>query len=252
MIALSAYEKKMDEQRLPYTRVKHITPDIVDSCDFACWDPIVGCIPASKGCLHCWAIGPATRIAPDTVRDGRWSGVVCVNNHALDLAQLSPGTVVAVCQLGDLFAPCVGDAMITRVLSKIQRHPELKFRLCTKHPSRARGLLGTAPFPKLYLGVSAENQKTADARVPELLRCTTVKGHFLSAKPLLGPLRLRWAMKWVVISAEEGPIRRPCDPQWIRDLVEDGGKIGARIVLPDAGPVGVSPTGETILVDLTR
>jgi len=50
------------------------------------------------------------------------------------------------------------------------------------------GLLGW-PLPNVWLGVSVENQKAADERIPLLLD-TPAAVRFVSAEPLLGPLEL--------------------------------------------------------------
>ena len=49
------------------------------------------------------------------------------------------------------------------------------------------------PRPNIWLGVSAEDQKWADIRIPALLD-TPAAVRFISAEPLLGPIDLG---KWV-------------------------------------------------------
>jgi len=44
------------------------------------------------------------------------------------------------------------------------------------------------PLPNVWLGTSAEDQQTADERVPHLLKCPAAV-RFLSCEPLLGPVR---------------------------------------------------------------
>jgi protein gp37 len=46
-----------------------------------------------------------------------------------------------------------------------------------------------APYPNVWLGVSVENQKYADARIPHLLK-TPAAVRFLSCEPLIGPVDL--------------------------------------------------------------
>ena len=111
----------------------------------------------------------------------------------------------------------------------------------------------------LWLGTTCENQAAADERIPHLLKCpASVK--FLSLEPLLGPINILpyiggqahrckcgwhetetdilpyghdWrcpvcattcetfnACRWVIVGPETGPRRRPCDPAWIRGIVE--------------------------------
>ncbi len=99
------------------------------------------------------------------------------------------------------------------------------------------------PLPNVWLGVSAEDQATADERVPILLD-TPAAVRWLSAEPLLGPLDLRqirlrgelstldalaprrghmeefrWPrLDWVVAGGESGPGARPMHPAWARAL----------------------------------
>lgn len=99
----------------------------------------------------------------------------------------------------------------------------------------------------VWLGTSCEDQATADARIPHLL-ATPAAVRFVSAEPLLGPIRLRklklkpglWldartgahegtavncplppmlpALDWVIAGGESGPHARPMHPDWPRAL----------------------------------
>jgi len=91
------------------------------------------------------------------------------------------------------------------------------------------------PLPNVWLGVSIENQETANARVPDLLR-TPARVRFVSCEPLLGPIELfdvdgviSQAMgdsllypadliDWVISGGESGPNARPAHPDWFRSL----------------------------------
>lgn len=108
------------------------------------------------------------------------------------------------------------------------------------------------PLPNLWLGVSAENQEQADTRIPDLLQ-TPAAVRFVSAEPLLGPIRfkqqnpdgfwppnapqpdLAWlrhkdwpddfqycttGLNWVIVGGESGHGARPCDVAWVRSIVE--------------------------------
>lgn len=104
------------------------------------------------------------------------------------------------------------------------------------------------PLPNVWLGVSAEDQATADERIPELL-ATPAAVRFVSAEPLLAPVdistqegwlwryedggRLREPMKgwpnqpqrtggidWVIVGGESGPGARPMHPDWARSLCD--------------------------------
>lgn len=78
------------------------------------------------------------------------------------------------------------------------------------------------PLPQVWLGVSAENQTTADQRLPILME-TPAAVRFLSAEPLLGPIELTdylypRGLDWVITGGESGPGYRAMDPAWARDV----------------------------------
>ena len=104
-------------------------------------------------------------------------------------------------------------------------------------------LLKQWPLPNVWLGVSIEDQATADERIPHLLN-TPAAIRFLSCEPLLGPVDLKPRAKkdlclhcgqgpdarhedhpyrtdgidWVIVGGESGPSARPMHPAWIRQL----------------------------------
>lgn len=88
-------------------------------------------------------------------------------------------------------------------------------------PDMVRGRSG--PLPNVWLGVSVEDQKRADLRIPALLD-TPAAVRFLSCEPLLGPVDLgRYAyglegLHWVIAGGESGPRARPMHPDWARVL----------------------------------
>lgn len=101
--------------------------------------------------------------------------------------------------------------------------------------------LGPWPLPNVWLGVSVEDQGTADLRIP-LLLSTPAAVRFISAEPLLGPVSIieqldpgrcdcepcsrtsvrctasRHPLDWVIVGGESGPGARPVHPDWIRRL----------------------------------
>ena len=85
------------------------------------------------------------------------------------------------------------------------------------------------PLENVWLGVSVEDQQTADERIPLLLD-TPAAIHWVSAEPLLGPIDLSGKMQWlkqfdrppnidwVVVGGESGQKARPTHPDWARSL----------------------------------
>lgn len=113
------------------------------------------------------------------------------------------------------------------------------------------------PLPNVWLGVSVEDQKRADERIPLLLD-TPAALRFISAEPLLGPVDiLPWlrgtcckcgqrtvaidkacthcgcpvgtgpALGWVIAGGESGPGSRPMHPDWVRSMRDQCATAGA-------------------------
>jgi len=88
------------------------------------------------------------------------------------------------------------------------------------------------PLSNVWLGVSAEDQRRADERIPDLL-ATPAAVRFVSAEPLLGAIRLNeWmaaentrrlvgakpGLSWIIVGGESGPGARPMHPDWARSI----------------------------------
>jgi protein gp37 len=100
------------------------------------------------------------------------------------------------------------------------------------------------PLPNVWSGVSCEDQRRADERIPVLLD-TLAAVRWVSAEPLLGPVDLtvikrdfgmwddalrgihkqiaeypgRSKLDWVVVGGESGPRARPFDVEWARSII---------------------------------
>jgi protein gp37 len=259
----------------------------------ATWNPITGCSVVSPGCTNCYAMRLAgTRLRNHPSRAGLtvdskagpvWNGEVRFNERALlqPLSWKQP-RMIFVCAHGDLFHENVPDAWIDQVFAVMALAPQHTFQVLTKRTARMRrymepfdrrrsDALGSLvvsmgyrgplealrwPLPNVWLGVSVEDQKCADKRIPDLL-ATPAAIRWISAEPLLGPLDLRrirydqnrvsyrvdalnalgtrsatwWrepdvepvdqprrTIDWVVAGGESGPSARPVHPDWIRSL----------------------------------
>lgn len=156
--------------------------------------------------------------------------------------------------MSDLFHEDVPDEFIDQVFAIMARAPQHTFQILTKRPARALAFLKDdvredyitdywradepdretwslmLPLKNVWLGVSVEDQPTADERIPLLLQ-TPAAVRFLSCEPLLGPIDLqrtnRWPaaeyitqIDWVIAGGESGPKARPSHPDWFRSLRE--------------------------------
>ncbi len=124
---------------------------------------------------------------------------------------------------------------------------------------------GQWPLSNVWLGTSAEDQETADRRIPELLRCPAAV-RFISYEPALGPVDFGAAgafgefippgprsiggrytgehVHWVVVGGEIGPGARPFDVQWARDVVAQCQAAGVACFVKQMGSVPVMDEAE--------
>ncbi len=181
-----------------------------------------------------------------------WTGVVRLHRPAL-LAPLTwrKPRRVFVNSMSDLFHEALSDADIDQVFAVMAFSPHCQFQVLTKRADRMRAYFADTaaresaidsamnelapahwhrrelhdwsdglPLPNVWLGVSAERQVEADARVPTLL-ATPAAVRFVSAEPLLGPVvpSSAWhRLNWIIAGGESGPRARPAHPDWFRTL----------------------------------
>jgi protein gp37 len=208
----------------------------------ATWSPVTGCDPISAGCKHCYAKREVeTRWSknPKSEWFGRpFNDVRC---HPEKLAGArSPLTWkrprrIFVCPRADLFHEAVPVEFIAQVFAVMARCPQHTFQVLTKRARRMQFVLWSEldwePLPNVWLGVSVEDQDTANTRIPLLLQ-TPAALRWISAEPLLGKVDLsRWLsanalheidggprVGWIVAGGESGPKARPMQGDWARGL----------------------------------
>ncbi len=189
------------------------------------WNPITGCTRVSAGCDHCYAHAMHARF-------GKGPFTPTFHPERLDepLHWRKPSRVF-VCSMGDLFHEDVTDEQITDVFHVMVSAPQHVFMLLTKRPERMREWINGA-YTRIWLGVSVENQATADERIPILLQ-TPAAVRFVSCEPLLAPVDLQipygqgvgdlalesGKLHWVIVGVESGPGARLCDPSWVRSII---------------------------------
>lgn len=112
------------------------------------------------------------------------------------------------------------------------------------------------PLPNVWLGVSVEDQKRADERIPLLLQAPAAV-RWISAEPLLGPVDLsmhlgmaanhedlRGLLNWVVVGGESGPGARSFDIAWARSLRDQCRAVGVPFFLKQLGRYPLSDRDE--------
>lgn len=252
----------------------------------ATWNPVTGCTklsPASPGCTNCYASTFAERFRGTSGHYFEHGFDVQLRPDKLDqpLRWRRPRRIF-VNSMSDLFHDSVPDEYIAQVFAVMAAAPRHTFQVLTKRHARMRSLLNSHafwtsvllhlddlpdhyihtvdgqplganhPLPNVWLGVSTENQRWADIRIPALLD-TPAAVRFISAEPLLGPIdlggylrcpdhdrcgpgpcsscatadnaeypdRKLWCtnpIDWVITGGESGPGARPMHPDWARSL----------------------------------
>jgi protein gp37 len=195
----------------------------------ATWNPTTGCDRISAGCDNCYALTLAKRLkamgAAKYQHDGdpRTSGPgfgVTVHPDALALPlHWRQPRLVFVNSMSDLFHVRVPVSFVAQVFDVMRATPQHTYQVLTKRPGRLRTIAPRLNFPaNAWIGTSVENAQTLD-RVDQL-RHIPATVRFLSCEPLLGPLTGLDldGIHWVIAGGESGPLHRPMQRSWVREL----------------------------------
>lgn len=195
---------------------------------------------------------PFSGIAHWTTLGPRWTGRVELIEAKLSepMRQRKPATIF-VNSMSDTFHELLPDEWVDRMFAVMALCPQHRFIVLTKRSRSmreyAKGMSGAEPWsdrvmaireatgeyqafvgypkdaiifplPNVIVGVSAEDQNTADERIPDLLTTPAVC-RMASLEPLLGAVDVRPYMAgccachlhWVIVGAESGPGARNKD-----------------------------------------
>lgn len=258
------------------------------------WNPVTGCTKVTPGCDNCYAetFAECWRGTAGHHFEGGFDLTLRPNALTMPLRWRKPRKVF-VNSMSDLFHKDVPDEYIAKVFAVMALTPQHTYQVLTKRHGRMRSLLNSSdfrtacetaqavlvnddatpmsryereqktsqwwsdfakPLRNVWLGVSVEDQKRADLRIPALLD-TASAVRFLSCEPLLGPIDLigpdhenherdwdgadyicldcstddqtvAWriadktlpGIDWVIAGGESGPGARPMSPDWARSL----------------------------------
>ncbi|MFF9497213.1 DUF5131 family protein [Streptomyces flaveolus] len=245
------------------------------------WNPVTGCTKVSPGCDNCYAEAFSERWRGTDGHhfENGFDITLRPDRLTLPLTWRTPRRVF-LDSMSDLFHTDIPDAYIARVFAVMALAPQHTFQVLTKRHGRMKALLsrptfwhlvadqgrkhftgcqqdwlavdamlGGKPLPHVWLGVSVEDQKRADLRIPALLQ-TPAAIRFLSCEPLLGPVWINehiWEvcaccdgeghdeacarcadghcesghirkLDWVIVGGESGRSARPMHPDWARSL----------------------------------
>ena len=194
------------------------------------WNPITGCTKISAGCKHCYAETMAKRLQAMGTRGYENGFGITVQLDAVFEKPLhwKKPSMIFVCSMADLFHENIAYHYIERVMQIIEQCPQHTFQILTKRAKNMRAFFESRAVPKnVWLGVTCENQETADERIPHLLSIDA-SARFLSCEPLLGDINLwnaGWFLSgenvdinWVIVGGESGHDARPMNPDWARSI----------------------------------
>lgn len=234
------------------------------------WNPVSGCSHVSEGCRNCYAERFFPRVyggkfvpmnkSRSEFRTRRFIDVQCHPERLGQPLKIKKPQRIFVNSMSDLFHEDVPDEFIEKIFNVMFEARQHTFQILTKRPHRMRDFfLGTSgcgasqePMPNVWLGVSVEDQKTADERIPLLLE-TPAAVRWISAEPLLGPIdllgmdcfpqfdyrqtyafhrcasgnpdpspiKIKDGLDWIVVGGESGPKSRPMEIEWAWSMAED-------------------------------
>lgn len=200
----------------------------------ASWNPTTGCSSVSEGCRNCYARTQARRMqlfGIPAYQNTAYDRMLKIETPGFGLAmhverldqplRWTRPRRIFVDSMSDLFHPEVTDEFIANVFAVMALARQHQFQVLTKRPERMERLLrsltfnaavtaaievwfkhmkrgsltGVAwPLLNVWIGTSVEDQKSADLRIPRLLR-TPAAIRFLSCEPLLGSVDLTDALR---------------------------------------------------------
>ncbi|WCL51451.1 phage Gp37/Gp68 family protein [Leptospira sp. GIMC2001] len=221
----------------------------------------IGCEKISDGCKNCYA----EDLMDKRYKKAKWGAhgnrvLTSINNRnkpfSWDRKAGKEGIRYKV------FAQSLSDTFEDReeleswrveLFTRIKLTTNLDWLILTKRPDVAKKFFEKYPefcdLPNVWLGVSVENQKAADERIPILLDIPC-KVRFLSMEPLLGEIDLtniagdigiglhsydvlngknihwdddgKWtpcsSIDWIIVGGESGHNARPMHPNWVRSI----------------------------------
>lgn len=239
-------------------------------------NPLVGCSKVSPGCQNCYAEKMAWRLKcmgnlkyEDVVDHNGWTGKISGDLGQFATLPKKPRKVFVV-SMGDLFHENTSDGSIAMVFYAMRDYPQHTYMILTKRPKRMAFFLRRKISPNcikeisnLWLGVTAENQQTADERIPILLQISAAV-RFVSVEPMLEAVDLRHVqtdlveidtltgnhgvyrplqgrsdnrLDWVICGAETGSGARPMELDWARDLRDQCKVVDVPFFFKSAGKI---------------
>ncbi|MCH7573581.1 MAG: phage Gp37/Gp68 family protein [Candidatus Marinimicrobia bacterium] len=232
------------------------------------WNPTVGCTKVSSGCTNCYAERLVNGRLKHIYPDGFDKVILRPDRLETPLRWKKPRAIF-VDSMSDLFHENISAEFIDKVLAVAALTPQHIYMILTKRPERMQWHIDELldevgrkhlidsimdqpdwvslpkgrsfpryievwPLPNVWLGVSVEDQATADERIWHLLQ-TPAAVRFVSYEPALGPVNfnglqadgvaysalepgnlVKEHIDQIIAGGESGPRARPSHPDWFR------------------------------------
>lgn len=184
----------------------------------ATWNPWSGCAHISPACDGCYMFEAKRRYGKDPT-------IVVRSKTTFDEPlKWMAHQMIFTCSWSDFFI-ADADGWRAEAWEIIRRTPQHTYLILTKRHGRMRTRLPWTdhPWPHVWLGVTAENQRYADQRIPVLI-ATPAAHRFLSLEPLLGPIDLSAYLAdidWVIVGGMSGSKFKayPMEIAWVEEIV---------------------------------
>lgn len=210
------------------------------------FNPWHGCTKVSVGCKFCFAESLSKRFGNHwgdsprrTFDDKHWNEPLKWNAKAKRIGERAKVFCGSMC---DVFEDMQQLGFLRWKLFKlIEETSNLDWLLLTKRPENIETMIKDRSFwylngfpDNVWMGISIENQKYANERIPFLLKIP-VSIRFLSIEPLLENIDLGLLgtipyshpyrpvyeeIGWAIIGGESGAQARAINPEWISNIVK--------------------------------
>lgn len=183
----------------------------------ATYNPWYGCKKISAGCSRCYCYREMKRygLNPSIITRSK-------TTFRNPLKWKEP-RMIFVCSWSDFFIK-KADEWRDEAWDVIRKTPQHIYQILTKRPENIWDRLPKDwPWENVWLGVTCENQKMANERIPILSNIpATIR--FISYEPLLEYVKWDYndfPIDWIIIGAESGPKARLMKESWVRRMLID-------------------------------
>jgi protein gp37 len=222
------------------------------------FNPWWGCTKVSTGCQNCYAETLSRRfgyklwgvnVERRLFSEKHWQEPIKWNKQAKESGER---VRVFCASMADVFEDLPSlDEERDKLWNLINETPWLDWQLLTKRPGNVLSMVPLEwrqKWPEnVWIGTSAENQMTADRRVP-ILKTIPAAVRFLSCEPLVGridTLDLE-GIHWVIVGGESGNGYRSIEEEWVRLLHDNCVRSGVAFFFKQWGGRTSKSQGRTL------